>query len=91
MKKTLYIASFIVLALSIGSCQKEELLDLNNGYDESAEESRIATDAETTSTVLRTEEATLNGGDINPGKSGMVKEVSDGDDEADDGDDSKGE
>lgn len=86
MKKISHIAIIIALMSTISSCQKDEFIDdVNTVVTESEAKQGIVNDVDGEATAIRD-----SGNDsisifyIDP-----VKEVSDGDDEADSGDDSK--
>lgn len=98
MKKALYIASIVSLSLLAVSCQKDEF---NEAYEqaevsseakrtvivESTDDSATETKEESTPSFT-SEQLTKNDGKKKTTEV-SIKDVSDGDDEADDGDDSE--
>jgi hypothetical protein len=86
MKKILYITAILALSSMVSSCQKDEFIDDVNTVNTSAEAKKGKVDD-----VVGDDKVIKDTGNdsisifyIDP-----VKEVSDGDDEADSGDDSK--
>ena len=98
LKKNIYIAMFFGLA-SVTSCQKDEFKDIVTSQVNSNESLQITSDGEIIENgIFDSEEDVIvtpsfSESELSPWEKEIIeiniKEVSDGDDEADDGDDSK--
>ena len=88
MKKHFYIASLVLLSIGITSCEKEEFIDVIGSVETTKESKKghhinVEISSEDEDDIsLDSARALLNTVDL-------VKEVSDGDDESESGDDSK--